>query len=68
MYHIFQTTIRNDFGIFHHKKMINVWAVSMAQEIEHLPSKHKTLSSNPVLPKKKRKMINIEEIDMLNLI
>jgi hypothetical protein len=29
------------------QKQANPWAGSVAQVIEHLPSKHKTLSSNP---------------------
>jgi hypothetical protein len=30
-------------------------AGGMAQVVEHLPSKHKTLSSNPITPQKKKK-------------
>jgi predicted ribonuclease YlaK len=36
--------------------------VGMAQVVEHLPHKHKVLSSNPILKKKKKKEKVVEEL------
>jgi hypothetical protein len=32
-----------------------IWAGDEAEAVEHLPHKHKVLSSNPSTPKKKRR-------------